>query len=107
MKREKHLFYCGTSNVVLPVQNKGFFPPEFQDKTRLNYYASLFNSVEINSSFYKIPMGRTVEKWANDVPHNFRFTFKLWREITHAKELNYTPADIHRFMQSINFAGTK
>lgn len=100
-------FYCGTSHITLPVPNKAHFPPEFQDKTRLNYYASLFNSVEINSSFYKIPMGRTVEKWANDVPANFCFTFKLWREITHAKELNYIPADICRFMESINFAGTK
>ena len=100
-------FYCGTSNVTLPVPNKGYFPPEFQAKSRLCYYASLLNSVEINSSFYKIPMGRTVEKWANDVPDNFRFTFKMPGSITHAKELNYDSADIHRFIQSVNCIGNK
>lgn len=100
-------FYCGTSNVVLPVPNKTHFPMEFQSHSRLNYYASLFNSVEINSSFYKIPQASTVEKWANDVSADFRFTFKLWKGITHVKDLNYTLVDVQRFMESIHFAGDK
>ena len=75
-------FYAGTSNIVLPVPNKSFFPPKYRDKTRLNYYASLFNSVEINSSFYKVPLPRTVEKWTTEVPPNFRFSFKLSKAIT-------------------------
>ena len=99
--------YCGTSNVVLPVPNKSHFPPEYRDKSRLHYYATLFNSVEINNSFYKIPMPRTVEKWANEVPANFRFTFKLWQGITHAKGLIYDAADVSKFMQAINMAGDK
>ncbi|MEO5642276.1 MAG: DUF72 domain-containing protein [Bacteroidia bacterium] len=106
LKSETH-FFCGTSNIVLPVPNKDHFPPEYKDKSRLNYYASLFNSIEVNSSFYKIPLPRTVEKWANDVPENFRFTFKFFGGITHAKELNYDPAEIQRFFQSINAAGTR
>lgn len=101
------LFYCGTSNVELPVPNKSYFPEEYKDKSRLAYYASLFNTVEINSSFYKIPMRRAVERWATDVPGDFRFTFKLWRGITHAKELMYEPADVHKFMQAINGAGAR
>jgi len=100
-------FYCGTSNVVLPVPNKGHFPPEYQDRSRLCYYASLFNTVEINSTFYKIPMPRTVEKWATEVPDEFRFTFKLWGGITHAKELSYDEAGINKFMSAINMAGDK
>jgi uncharacterized protein YecE (DUF72 family) len=103
----KGLFYCGTSNVELPVPNKAFFPLEYQDKTRLSYYASLYNTVEINSTFYKLPMPKTVEKWMNEVPEGFRFSFKLWREISHAKELNYSTGDIDRFLQVINMAGTK
>src|SRR3954471_14852776 len=105
MRKPKAEFYCGTSNVVLPVRNKGYFPPEFQDKTRLNYYASLFNSVEVNSSFYKLPLPRTVEKWANDVSDNFRFTFKLSKSITHAKELHYNVEDVADFMRVVSAAG--
>lgn len=100
-------FYAGTSNIILPVPNKSYYPPEYQDKSRLQYYASLFNSVEINSSFYKLPMARTVERWATEVPPHFRFSFKLWREITHAKELHYDTSNIERFLQVVDKAGSK
>lgn len=100
-------FYCGTSNVVLPVSNKAFFPPQYQTKTRLHYYASLLNSVEINSTFYKLPMPRTVEKWADDVPSTFRFTFKLSKSVTHGKELQYDVADVHRFVEAVDMSGNK
>lgn len=107
MKKGVNLFYCGTSNIELPVKNKGFFPPEFQDKTRLNYYSSLFNSLEVNSTFYKLPMARTVEKWAADVPNDFLFTFKLSKTITHARELQYNAEDVSRFLNVIDLAGKK
>jgi uncharacterized protein YecE (DUF72 family) len=103
---EKH-FYCGTSNVVLPVANKSFFPDEYQSKSRLAYYGSILNSLEINSTFYKLPMPRTVEKWTNEVPGNFRFTFKLSKAITHAKELQYSINDIREFMTVVDAAGDK
>ncbi|RXF72195.1 DUF72 domain-containing protein [Arcticibacter tournemirensis] len=100
-------FYSGTSNITLPVRNKQAFPVEFRDKSRLTFYASLFNSLEVNSSFYKIPQPVTVEKWAASVPENFRFTFKLWREITHNKSLTFSPDAVRRFMDTINRAGDK
>lgn len=100
-------YYSGTSGLVLPVPNKKAFPPEFRERTRLEYYASLFNSVEVNSSFYKIPMAATVTKWALSVPENFRFTYKLWRGITHNKGLAFDPQDIKRFVDVINHAGDK
>lgn len=100
-------FYCGTSNVVLPVPNKSHYPEEYRDRSRLCYYASIFNSVEVNSSFYKIPMPRTVERWTAEVPDHFRFTFKLWKGITHNKELVYDPVEITRFFNAISPAGVK
>lgn len=106
-KAEKKGIYTGTSNVVLPVPNKGHFPPQYQDKSRLCYYASLFNTVEINSTFYKLPMGSTVEKWAAEVPGTFKFTFKLWREITHNKGMDFDPSHVHKFLQIINRIGDK
>ncbi len=99
--------YSGTSGLVLPVPNKASFPVEFQEKSRLTYYASLFNSIEINSSFKKVPMGRTVEKWAASVPEHFRFTFKMPKAVTHQKGLQFDPGDIRHFMQVISAAGNK
>jgi len=46
-------------------------------------------------------------KWANEVPDDFRFTAKLWRNITHARKLVYNPEDIKRFMETVHSAGTK
>jgi uncharacterized protein YecE (DUF72 family) len=100
-------FYSGTSGLVLPVKNKQAYPPQFQDKSRLTYYATLFSSLEVNSSFYKLPMERTVIKWAGEAPDGFQFTFKLWQGITHNKGLVYDPQDIERFIQVINRIGDK
>lgn len=107
MKKErKGIFRLGTSNIVLPGP-KATFPPEFQESSRLHFYASLFNTLEVNSSFYKVPRAITFEKWAADVPDDFQFTIKLWRDITHAKRLDFKLADIDRFMQAAEGLGTK
>ncbi|MFI5453406.1 DUF72 domain-containing protein [Pedobacter sp. UC225_61] len=100
-------YYSGTSGLVLPVPNKLHYPEEFQDKSRLCYYASLMDTIEINSSFYKIPQPRTLHKWANDVPKEFWFTFKLFKEITHHKDLAFDPQLVTRFFEVINQVGNK
>ena len=91
----------GTSGIVVPGAKKTF-PERFRDKTRLHYYASIFNTLEINSSFYKVPMSATFAKWAVDVPACFKFTVKLWREITHAKKLDFSSDNIRYFMHSLD-----
>jgi uncharacterized protein YecE (DUF72 family) len=97
-------FYAGTSGLVIAMPKRDF-PPEHQDKSRLAYYAHDQNSIEINSSFYKIPKAKTICKWAAEVPPHFRFTFKLWKEITHQKHLLFRSEDVNRFMQVISSAG--
>lgn len=100
-------YKAGTSGLVLPVPNKKAFPPEYQDKSRLTYYSSLLNSLEVNSSFYKVPQAATVKKWAESVPEDFVFTYKLWQEITHIKDFAYDPENVLRFMEVISEAGNK
>lgn len=92
---------------MLPVPNKSQFPLQYQNKSRLSYYASLLNSLEVNSTFYKLPLPSTVARWATEVPDGFRFTFKLWREVTHAKGLAYHNDDIDRFLTAIHPALSK
>lgn len=100
-------YYSGTSGLLLPVRNKLFYPEEFKEKSRLSFYSSLMNSIEINSSFYKMPMGSTVAKWANDVPEGFRFTFKLSRGITHNSGLAFDPEAVRQFIGVISMVGAK
>ncbi|MDQ7947187.1 MAG: DUF72 domain-containing protein [Pedobacter sp.] len=94
-------YYAGTSGLLLPVPNKLFYPEAYKDRSRLCYYASLMNSIEINSSFYKMPQASTMKRWAADVPEDFRFTFKLFREVTHNKDLAFDPEVVARFMHVI------
>lgn len=100
MAAEKKLF-TGLSGIQLPI-SKYDYPVEFADSSRLTYYSSLFNSIEINSSFYKLPMKRTVIKWRDSVGDSFKFTFKLAKDITHCTDFNFECADVDRFFQAIN-----
>lgn len=103
----KARLFSGTSGLVVPEANKRLFPVAFQDKSRLTYYSSLFNSIEINSSFKKLPMPRTIEKWIASVPDDFQFTFKCSNVITHNKGLVFDVKDIHRLFEVIHSAGKK
>jgi len=100
-------FFSGTSGLVLPVPNKAAFPEAYRNGTRLTYYSSLFNSIEINSSFYKLPRQKTLERWTTETPANFRFTLKLWRGITHERDLSFDEAAVAAFMEAAAGIGRK
>ena len=99
-------FYSGTSGLNLPVP-RAHYPAEFQGSSRLNYYSHLFNSIEINSIFYKLPGAKTVIKWEESVPDGFQFTFKISKTITHVKGLDFTMKDVDHFVKSANNIGNK
>jgi uncharacterized protein YecE (DUF72 family) len=99
-------FFSGLSGLQLDIP-KYLYPPPYENASRLTFYSSLFNSIEFNSSFYKIPQSSTVAKWAASVHGNFRFTFKLWKGITHVKDLNFDSEDIFAFFKSINAVNEK
>lgn len=98
--------FSGLSGLQLPVP-KYLFPKEHQESSRLTYYSTFFNSIEINSTFYKLPMASTLTKWLQQVPKDFRFTFKLWKEITHVKDLDFKEADVAKFFSVISSADSK
>ena len=99
-------FYSGLSGLQLPVP-KYSFPEPHQNSSRITYYATFFNSIEINSTFYKLPLARTISNWIASVPEDFRFTFKLWRDITHVKGLEFKEADVISFFNVISNANHK
>lgn len=99
-------YYCGISGIQLPVP-KYRFPPEHRTSTRLQYYSTFFNSIEINSSFYKLPLESTLKKWSLSVGDNFKFTLKFWKEVTHQKGLGFDAADIVKFINAADGIGSK
>ena len=99
-------YYSRLSGLQLHIP-KYLFPLPFDNSSRLTYYASFFNSIEINSLFYKILQAATVVKWAASVSDDFKFTFNLWKGITHNQGLNFNKEDVAVFLNSINAAKKK
>ena len=67
---------------------KGFYPRGTKDE--LAYYASQFNSIELNATFYRIFSAEQFSKWYDKTPAGFKFFPKLNQEISHWKRLNET-----------------
>jgi uncharacterized protein YecE (DUF72 family) len=99
--------YIGTSGLLLPFKNKNAYPPALEGYSRMAIYGKLFNSIEINSIFYKLPRAATVLNWADAVDDGFKFTFKLWKQITHAPALAFQDHDVTKFFQVIAGVGEK
>lgn len=64
-----------------------FYPAGAKDRDRLAYYATRFDTTEINGSFYRVPSAAAVENWRTRTPARFVFAWKLSRFITHNKKL--------------------
>lgn len=64
----------------------------------LAQYASVFNTVEGNTTFYSVPSAATVTRWLDQVPPHFRFCFKLPRRISHELGLIQAEAETTQFL---------
>jgi uncharacterized protein YecE (DUF72 family) len=77
-----------------------FYP---DSKTKMfGHYCKVFNTAEINSTFYAYPSPRTVLGWVRHSPKGFVFTAKLPQVITHEKKLEHeqgVKADLYRFVE--------
>jgi uncharacterized protein YecE (DUF72 family) len=86
MSPEKNI-YIGTSGWSYPKGDgawKGYFYPAGKIN-ELEYYGQFFNTVELNSSFYRPPDPGYVYNWIKHVPTGFLFSVKLWQKFTHPK----------------------
>jgi uncharacterized protein YecE (DUF72 family) len=66
---------------------KSCFYTDVAQNNWLAHYASQFNSVEINASFYRLQSPETLHKWREQTPDDFRFSIKANRYLTHTKRL--------------------
>lgn len=103
--------YIGTSGWSYP-KGEGTWTGYFYPSGKINeleYYSQFFNTVEINSSFYRPPNPGYVYNWARRVPEGFLFTVKLWQKFTHPKmykeatgeEAIISQSDVDQFKSSI------
>ncbi|HSH01744.1 MAG TPA: DUF72 domain-containing protein [Anaerolineae bacterium] len=65
-----------------------FYPPGLAPRQYLGYYSQRFTTVEIDTTFYGIPRPEQLARWSAVTPHNFTFTLKTPRSITHDHRLD-------------------
>jgi hypothetical protein len=75
-----------------------FYPAGSQAADFLPYYAQRFPTVEIDTTFYRIPMAKTVEQWRDRTPKGFIFAAKVPQVVTHQKVLVDTESDLQAFV---------
>lgn len=76
-----------------------FYPEDLPEKKWLEYYADHFDTVEINNTFYHLPMEKTIDNWHERTPGHFMFTLKGSRFITHQKKLNDVGEAVKNFYE--------
>jgi uncharacterized protein YecE (DUF72 family) len=104
----KGKIFIGTSGWNYSHWGKGtFYPKEVKEKEWLSYYAKHFDTVEINTTFYRLPQKTVVERWENTVPSQFNFVVKVSRYITHIKKLNQPEQALLKFLKNVSLLKKK
>ncbi len=107
----KGKFYIGTSGWSYPKGEgtwNGYFYPAGKIN-ELEFYSQFFDTVEVNSSFYRPPDPGIAANWARRVPQGFLFSVKLWQKFTHPKmfeqatgeEASISQQDVDVFQKSL------
>jgi uncharacterized protein YecE (DUF72 family) len=85
----------GTSSWADPGFVEDWYPPGMPARDRLEWYARRFDAVEVNSTFYAIPVQKTVARWAEVTPNDFTFDVKLHRLLSrHSAGLESLPPEL-------------
>ncbi|MFT4987591.1 MAG: hypothetical protein ACI9BK_000358 [Acidimicrobiales bacterium] len=84
-----------------------WYPQRTRPGTELNLYSKLCNAVEGNTTFYAEPSTETVARWLEQTPTDFRFMFKLPKEITHERRLNDVARPVRSFLTAMEPLGER
>jgi uncharacterized protein YecE (DUF72 family) len=96
-------YYIGCSGWSYSSWQGPFYPKAIENSKWLKYYSNVFDYVEIDSSFYRIPNEFMVKNWYRRTPSNFRFTAKFPKVITHDKRLkNFDEDQLDYFFDSMS-----
>jgi len=97
----KGRLFTGTSGWVYKGWAGSFYPEGLSPRKHLEFYATQFNTVEINATFYRLPIETGVHAWHDTAPDGFLYAVKGSRFITQMKKLNVEPKSIAIFFERI------
>jgi uncharacterized protein YecE (DUF72 family) len=99
--------FLGTSSFTATGWQGSFYPQGMRSRDFLSYYASKFQTVEIDSTFYGTPTASTVASWNEKTPRDFIFAAKVPQVITHEKVLVDCDSEFEEFVKTMDILGPK
>jgi len=84
-----------------------FYPADVPLQKWLGFYATQFNSVEINYTFYRLPSAKACSEWDRVTPKDFQFALKASRYMTHVKRLVDVRDSWNKFLNRTSILGRK
>ncbi len=84
-----------------------FYPADLRAKDWLRYYTSVFDTVEVNNTFYRLPEAATFACWRRQTPMGFVVTVKASRFLTHIKRLKDPEEPIERLFSRLKALGPR
>lgn len=94
-------WYIGCSGYYYPAWKNKFYPAGLQPKNWLEHYSTVFNTVELNGTFYRTPGLSSLQNYYNTTPPEFRFSVKMNKQITHILKLKDSKSLITEFQALI------
>ncbi len=98
-------FHVGTMGWSYEFWKGGFYPDDLNSAKFLEYYSKQFDTVEVDSTFYRIPSEHTILEWKKQVPSDFLFSLKFPRKITHIKMLQNADEETTVFLKRAKLLG--
>jgi uncharacterized protein YecE (DUF72 family) len=99
--------HVGTSGYVYGHWRGNFYPADLPRSRWFARYTEAFDTVELNSTFYRLPAVATVERWRDQAPRGFRFAVKFSRYGTHMKKLLDPDSPIEKFLARVERLGAR
>ncbi len=84
-----------------------FYPPGSKQEDRLPFYATVFDTVELDTTFYHAPRATIARSWERHTPDDFRFAAKVPRAVTHDAQLRGVGEQLDLFVRAMEPLGDK
>jgi len=99
---EKENVFIGCSGFYNNDWKGSLYPEDAKSKDFLTLYSRQFNTVEINSTFYRKPTAKTLLKWHDETPEDFTFFIKIPKTVSHEKRLEGCREEVAEFCRHIS-----
>lgn len=94
-------FYIGATGWSMKEWVGSVYPADAKQKDFLRHYAKQFNTIELNTTHYRIPTLSTIEKWYTESTPDFKFCPKIPQTISHSRDLGLNSGQIDLFCDAV------